>query len=270
MNTSDKQSLPWLVMYSNSADMSIVESLRAAVDEAGTTGIHDCFIPLDIRRRVVDGKVMVRKRLIEGHYIFLRATRDDIMRLRENPPFSNLLRFLHPTSDPLGRIYVKDEEVENMRYALKLMRGEVEYFVPSAKRLYSGDYVRVHDHGFDGLRGVLESVKGHEGGRIVVALGDVIAFCTPSIPAENIQLLELAKVTEGMSNSYTSRAYKKLRTLIEDSESLLSERKANGMLCQSSCELAQRLLKRYSELSLNGKMRAMHAEAICNLKFAIG
>ena len=101
-------------------------------------------------------------------------------------------------------------------------------------------------------------------------LGDVLAVRTSRISANDIQLLDLAKVTDNQSGSYTSRAYKKVRVLIADSERLLAEKEKTGTLCQSSeCE-AHRLIMRFSQLRLSGKIRLMHAQAIYNLLLAMG
>ena len=157
-----------------------------------------------------------------------------------------------------------------MQKVVDIMEGEVEYFVPSSKELMAGDIVSVFEGEFSGIKGVLESVKGHEGGCIIVPLGNVLAVRTPRISANNLQLLDLAKVTDGKGKSYTSRAYKKVRTLIADSEKLLEEKKSQGSLSESSQLEAQRFVKRFSSLQLSGKIKVMHAQAIYNLLIALG
>lgn len=263
------QSLPWLVMYSNSGDINIIDVLEIKKAESKTTGIYDFFVPLEVTYLVREGKSMPIKRLIAGNYIFIKATREDILRLRQEPPFDATLRFLHPTTSPTGCIYVQDEEIQIMRSAVKKLDDNVEYFVPTSKELVVGDYVYVLDGEFAGIKGVLESVKGHEGGRIIVPLGDVLAVRTPRIAANAIQLLDLAKAADTQGKSYTSRAYKKIRMLTADSERLLAEKEKMGTLSKSSEEEAQRLILRFSQLRLGGKIRIMHAQAIYNILLAL-
>ena len=267
---SQMELLPWLVMYSNSGDIGIQDLLEAKKAESETTGIFDVFVPFDVTRQVVDGKAVEVKRLIAGNYIFIKATREDILRLRQESPFDATLRFLHPASSPTGCIYVKEEDIQNIRLAVKSLDNNVEYFVPTSKELVVGDYVRILDGEYAGVKGILESVKGHEGGRVIVPLGDVLAVRTSKISAENIQLLDLAKAPDSQGKSYTSRAYKKIRVLIADSEKLLEERKRQGMLSQRSQEEALRLIRRFSQLKLTGKIRLMHAQAIYNIFTALG
>lgn len=269
-NLTNNQPMPWLVMYCNNGDISILDILEQKKAESETTGILDFFVPLDVTRLVVEGKSIEHKRLIAGNYIFLRATREDILRLRQEPPFDATLRFLHPATSPTGCIYISDEEMLMMQKVVDIMEGEVEYFVPSSKELMAGDIVSVFEGEFSGIKGVLESVKGHEGGCIIVPLGNVLAVRTPRISANNLQLLDLAKVTDGKGKSYTSRAYKKVRTLIADSEKLLDEKKSQGFLSESSQLKAQRFVKRFSSLQLSGKIKTMHAQAIYNLLIALG
>ena len=120
-------------MYSNSGDMSILDSLESKRADSEHTGIYDYFVPLDVNRQVVDGKTIERKRMIAGCYIFIRATREDILRIRQEPPFDATLRFLHPATSPTGCIYVPDIEIETLRLAVEKMDGAVEYFVPTNK-----------------------------------------------------------------------------------------------------------------------------------------
>ena len=266
----NKQPLEWLVMYSNTGDVSILDNLEEAKAKCSKTGILDYFVPLDVTRLVVDDKPIERKRLIAGNYIFIRATKEDILRLRQEPPFDATLRFLHPSSSPTDCIYVSDDEVQMMRLAVERMDGEVEFFVPSSKELMISDFVCIIEGQYAGIKGVLESVKGHEGGRVIVPLGDVLAVRTPRIAADDIQLLALATVTDSGSGSYTSRAYKKVHVLIADSERLLGEKAEKGFLSKESAAEARRLVLRFSGLQLIGKIRFMHAQAIYNLLLALG
>ena len=261
---------PWLVMYSNSGDVGIIDFLEEKKANGAVTGILDFFVPLEVTRLLVDEKPIERKRLIAGNYIFIQATKEDILRLRQEPPFDATLRFLHPSSSPTGCIYIPDDEIRSLRLAVEKMDGQAEYFVPTSKELVVGDYVCIIEGRFAGVKGVLESVKGHEGGRIIVPLRDVLAVRTPRISADDLQLLDLAKVSDSLAGSYTSRAYKKVRGLTSDSERLLAEMEKTGGLSESSRLEAQRLVLRFSQLELNGKIRFMHAQAICNILLALG
>lgn len=266
----DAVPMPWLVMYSNNGDIAILDSLRDKQAECASTGLHDYFVPLEVTRHPVRDEVILQKRFIAGNYIFVQATKEDVLRLRQEPPFDATLRFLHPASSPTGQIYVTDEEIHMMREVVERMGGEAEYYVPSSKELVTGDFVCIHDGDFAGVKGVLESVKGHEGGSVVVALRDILAVRTPRIPAEHLQLLELARIHDSTGNSYTSRAYKKISMLLQDSERLLEEKNTAGELNEASLAEAQSLILRFSELHLNGKIKLMHAQAICNLLTSVG
>ena len=266
---SNIDSLPWLVMYSNSGDIRIIDTLEKQKAKSKTTGIYDFFVPLEVTYLVRESKSIPHKRLIAGNYIFIRATREDILRLRQEPPFDTTLRFLHPSSSPTGCIYVPDDEMQMLRMTVQRMDDNADYFVPTSKELIVGDFVCILDGEFAGIKGVLESVKGHEGGRVIVPLGDVLAVRTPRIPASSIQLLDLAKVADAQGKSYTSRAYKKIRMLTADSERLLAEKEKTGTLSNASKEEAQRLMLRFSQLQLGGKIRFMHAQAIYNILLAM-
>lgn len=265
----NNQPTDWLVMYSNTGDANILDDLESAKKESLKTGILDYFVPLDVTRIIMDDKAIERKRLIAGNYIFIKATKEDILRLRQGPPFDASLRFLHPASSPTGCIYIPDSEVQMMRLAIQMMDGEVEYFVPSSKELMVGDIVSVIDGRFAGIKGIMESVKGHDGGWVIVPLGDVLAVRTHKIPADDIQLLAFAKVSDSQSSSYTSRAYKRIRMLTATSDRLLEEVE-RGALSEESEREARLLLMRFGQLELTGKIRTMHAQAIYNILLALG
>ena len=267
---SNMEPLPWLVMYSNSGDIRIIDVLETKKAECETTGIYDYFVPLEVTYLVHESKSVPHKRLIAGNYIFIRATREDILRLRQEPPFDSTLRFLHPSAQPTGCIYVSDEEMQMLRLAVQKLNNNAEYFVPTSKELVVGDYVCILDGEFAGIKGVLESVKGHEGGRIIVPLGDVLAVRTPKVPASSIQLLDLAKSPDTQGKSYTSRAYKKIRMLTADSERLLEEKEKTGTLSEASMQEAHFLMQRFAKLQLTGRIRLMHAQAIYNVLVALG
>ena len=265
----DKRSMDWLVCYSNCGEIGILDNLKEKQAASETTGILDFFAPLDVTRLVVNDQLIQQKRFIAGNYIFLKASREDILRLRQEAPFDATLRFLHPDSEPTGCIYISDEEVQMLRTTVERMDGEVEYFVPTSKELLVGDSVCIIDGKFAGIKGILESVKGHDGGRVIVPIGDILAVKIPKITADEIQLLALATV-DNQSGAYTSRAYKKVHVLFADSERLLAEKEEKGVLSETSAEEARRLIKRFYQLQLLGKIRFMHAQAICNLLLALG
>ena len=58
--------------------------------------------------------------------------------------------------------------------------------------------------------------------------------------------------------------------LIADSERLLEEKESQGTLSEASEHEAKRLILRFSQLKLSGKIRLMHAQAIYNILLAIG
>jgi len=262
--------LPWLVMYSNNGDIGILDVLEEKKVQSASSGVLDFFVPLEVSQLSVDGKPVQHKRLIAGNYIFLQATREDILRLRQEPPFDATLRFLHPSTSPTGCIYIPDEEMRMLRLAVEKMDGTAEFFVPNSKILIVGDIVRILDGPFAGIKGVLESVKGHEGGRVIVPLRDVLAVRTPRISPEDLQLLDLARVSDSLAGSYTSRAYKKVRSLTSDAERLLEEKERTGALSEESEKEARRLILRFSQLQLGGKIRFMHAQSLCNILVALG
>ena len=62
----------------------------------------------------------------------------------------------------------------------------------------------------------------------------------------------------------------KVRGLTSESERHQAEKESRGELSEKSKEEARRLVLRFASLEQNGKIRMMHAQAICNILIALG
>ena len=61
----------------------------------------------------------------------------------------------------------------------------------------------------------------------------------------------------------------KVRGLTSESERLQAEKESRGVLSEKSKEEARWLVLRFASLELNGKIRMMHSQAICNTLIAL-
>lgn len=269
----------WYVLYGRYASVNVIEELQYFKDNADDIIIDDFFVPVEIKKQIKDGNTITKKTLFTGQYIFLKAHKDSIVRLKHTPSFTTDIRFLHPRMGDTALITVTDREMQIFRNAVLAMNSEVEYFHPTAQELKEGDRVRVIGGLFDGIEGILEHKRGHSSNRIIVSVNSMLAVRTLSIEPENIQLLEFAKsptpVSSSMKpdsrqhNTYKSRAYKEIKKLLTESQAILQTYNQQGILCEEEYLSAHKLYRRYSQLQLTGKLKEQHAEALQNLKDAL-
>ena len=276
----ERETAKWYVLYGRYASLSVIDELQRVKDAGGDVRIEEFFVPVEVKKISKGGSTVVKKSLYTGHYIFIKALKDDIVRLKHTPSFTTDIRFLHPRMGDASLITVPEREMQSFRNAVLAMNNEVEYFRPTSEELEAGDRVRIIGGLFDGVEGILEHKRGHDNRRITVAVSSMLAIRTLDIEPENIQVLEFAKapspiVARNMQigtdkkASYTSRAYKEIKSLLQLSKEHLERYRDQGILSEEEYLSAQILFRRYSALQLTGKLREQHAEAMLNLKKAL-
>lgn len=279
--SSSTTTLPWYALYGRYANVEVVNELQRAKDATCDYHLHDFFVPIETKNVKVAGKIVKKKQLFTGHYIFLKGKKEDIVKLKHDPSITTDIRFLHPRIGSTALITVPDNEMLSFRNAILAMNQEVEYFTPTREELESGDRIRIIGGPFDGVEGILEHKKGHDCRRIIVAVSSMLAIRTLDIEPEHIQLLDFARerapkaITASLKSgtaptqAYKSRAYKQIKSLLTESRLILQQYQKQGILSPEDYLSTTLLHRRYSALKLTGKLKEQHQEAINNLKTAL-
>ena len=267
----------WYVLYGRYASINVIDELQYVKDKVEEINIDDFFVPIEIKKQTKGGNIITRKTLFTGQYIFLKARKEAIVKLKHTSTFTTDIRFLHPRVGSTALVTVTEREMQSFRNAVLAMNSEVEYFHPTQQELEAGDKVRIIGGLFDGIEGILEHKRGHTNTRIIVSVNSMLAVRTLDIEPENIQLLEFAQAPTPSASSrystkhttYTSRVYKEIKKLLAESQTLLQTYRQQGILNEVDYLLANRLYRRYSLLQLTGKLKEQHAEALQNLQIAL-
>lgn len=238
----------WHVMYGRYATPRVIAELRRVLaDPTLPYRLHDFFVPTELVRG--------RERLVTGSYIFLRATLQDIQSLRRGGLVTTELRHVRSSSGTAMTIDAHD--IDNFRHVLDLLRAEASIqTAPPIPR--AGDHVRIIRGTFEGTEGILQSCRGHNTCTVLVTLGTLLSVPLLTLSLDDVQFLELPSV---------SRNYKRIHDFHAIAEDAL---RRHRHLPPEDLIRLQNLVTQYSDTALNGKLRKVHAEAMCYALQALG
>ena len=236
----------WHVMYGRYATPHIIDELRRLQDDNTTVcSLADFFVPLQYQR---DRKRQLTTHLVPGSYLFLKATKADILAIRRNDLLTTDIRFVRDANHPT--MTISDHELNNFRNVIQILNDRVEYLTLN-REMQQGDHVRIINGPFTGAEGILEARKGHQGGTVLVTLSNILATRTLVVPIEDIQYIDLRPV---------SRNYKRIKEFLQRSATALQH--GPHLSAEEFLELRQ-LVNTYSTVTLAGKLRHTHAQAMC-------
>ena len=233
-------------MYGRYATPHIIDELRRLQDDhAVSCRLADYFVPLQYHR---DKRRQLTTRLVPGSYLFLKATKADILTIRRHGLLATDIRFVRDAAHPT--MTITDHELNNFRNVIKILNDRVEYLTLN-REMQQGDHVRIIHGPFAGAEGILETRKGHQGGTVLVTLSNILATRTLVVPIEDIQYIDLQPV---------SRNYKRINEFLQRSAAALQH--GPQLPAEEFLEL-QQLVNAYGDVTLKGKLRHTHAQAMC-------
>lgn len=240
----NQNAVRWHVLYGRYATVKLVAELEKAKQ---VLPIHDFFVPTEY----VKGK----ERLVPGSYIFIKAEKETISTLKSSPLLTTEIRFISASAQ--RQTVINDSEVENFRKVLEILNREAT-FTPVSPEVKEGDAVRIIRGSFTGIEGTLISKKGNRSCTVLVTLSDLLATPILSLTLDDLQYIEL---------SNASRNRKRISEFLTISEDALLHR---SILSPESLVRLQHLVNQYSDTLLTGKLRIIHATAMCNALRALG
>ena len=153
-------------------------------------GFHvNLFMPTILRQSSINGKTVIRRHRLLGHYLFLNHSVEQIEALRTLVPGMDWLR----APDGTSRQVVPDEEMHMFMAVAKAYGNQLPCYPIEAVDLEEGDLVEIIGGEFDGVKGVLQSQQGREGGRVVLNVGNLFLVATPSIMARHIRIIKFGR-----------------------------------------------------------------------------
>jgi transcription antitermination factor NusG len=184
----------WYVLSSKSGIKSLEEQfsvLSTSRVERGGMPV-EYFLPTCIEQSSRSGRAVIRRKKLIGSYIFIRDCLTNIMEMTHC--VDSLWLLPHPDHDN-GKRYmtISDHEMYVFKAVANAYANELPCYPIEAVDLEEGDLVQIVGGEFDGMKGRLRCSQGRNGGKVMMAVGNLFLISTPDIKPQYIRILQFGK-----------------------------------------------------------------------------
>lgn len=203
--------------------------------------LFEYFSPSYVEARKVGGRLVNTRRSLLYNYVFVRASEDEIFRLKRTLPLYNFLprvsggEFSHYP-------FLSDREMETLRWVAESYSNELPVYVPDNGRLLKGDRVRITSGAFAGMEAevVIQPGGGHKD--VMVRILDCMWVPLFEVRRGEYELIELnAKGKHVYTHLDNDRISKGLHEA-------LGRHRTGGIVCEEDVRLAREVLVGYASL----------------------
>lgn len=191
----DKGDKLWYILSSSDGIKSLEEQLAAvtAMRERRGDAPVDYFMPTCIEQASLFGKPTMRRRKLMGNYIFVHDSYSNILEIKSVIPSLWLLP--HPDREREDKRFMtlSDSEMEVFKAIARAYANELPCYPMDLVDLEEGDKVQIVGGDYDGLCGTLQCSQGRNGGRVLMAIGNLFLVATPDISPQYIRILQFGK-----------------------------------------------------------------------------
>ena len=128
------------------------------------------------------------------NYIFIRASLDDLKTLKADKRKYEYLRFVMSREcdekyNPVSKIaYIPEKKMHDFMRAINDSNEHVQVLQNMAFACKPGQKVKIIKGPFEGVEGVVKSIKKHL--CVVIAIQDIMAVAITNVPKKNLQIIE--------------------------------------------------------------------------------
>lgn len=151
------------------------------------------FLPTCIEQSSSFGVPAMRRRKLMGSYVFVRDTYSRIIEIKSAIPSLWLLPHPDRNQDDHRFMTMSDHDMEVFKAIARAYANELPCYPINMVDLEEGDKVEIVGGEFDGMRGTLQCSQGRNGGKVLMAVGDLFLVATPSISPQYIRILQFGK-----------------------------------------------------------------------------
>ena len=214
----------WYVLSSNDSIKSLeqkFDALSALRARRGGQAV-EYFLPTCVVQTSQFGKPVARRKKMAGNYVFVRDTHLGVLEIRES--IKSLWILPHPdkSQDKNHFMTVGDKEMDVFKAIARAYANELPCYPMDAVDLEDGDKVEIVGGDFDGMTGTLRCSQGRDGGKVLMAIGNLFIVATPAIRPQYIRILQFGKGNRHpyrQFEAHLSRAMQALRHLRGDGSS---------------------------------------------------
>lgn len=151
------------------------------------------FMPTCVEMSTLFGRPRMRRRKLLGNYIFMRDTIKNILEAKQ--VVKSIWLLPHPDHKSEGHEFmiISDYEMDMFKAIVSAYANELPCYPIDMVDLEVGDKVEIVGGDFDGVRGTLQCSQGRNGGKVLMAIGDLFIIATPDIQPQYIRIIEFGK-----------------------------------------------------------------------------
>ena len=151
------------------------------------------FMPTCVEQSSTFGKPSMRRRKLMGSYVFVHDTYSGIIEIKAI--VDSLWLLPHPDHNQSERRYMtlSDSEMAAFKAIARAYANELPCYRIDSVELDEGDLVEIIGGEFDGMRGMLQCSQGRNGGKVLMAVGNLFLVATPNISPQYIRILQFGK-----------------------------------------------------------------------------
>jgi len=151
------------------------------------------FLPICLEQTTLFGEPNMRRKKLIGNYIFIRDTYRHIIAIKET--IQSLWLLPHPDNLPGERRFmtISDSDMEMFKSIATAYANQLPCYPVDMIDLEEGDKVEIVGGPFNGVRGTLQCSQGRNGGKVLMAIGNLFLVATPDIKPQYIRILQFGK-----------------------------------------------------------------------------
>lgn len=172
-NLRNRQAVRWYVLVLPSCHKGPARGLQTELERRRRNGEaqFEFFAPSYVEVRKVNGAMVSTERPLLYNYVFVRASEQEIFRIKRVLPLYNFLPRIRDEKSA-HYPYLADEQMENLRWIARSYADVVPVFVPNTERLMKGDKVRITEGQFKGAVASIVAEPGAGRKDIMVCMDD--------------------------------------------------------------------------------------------------
>ena len=147
----DGQPVRWYVMLLPSSHRGMATGLKEERERRIKHGesVFDYFAPSYVEVKKMKGKLVKTDRPLLYNYVFIRASVDEIFKLKQYLPQYNFLPKVKGEKEDYYP-YLSDKAMENLKWIANSYSNVLPVYIPKAETLVKGDRIRITEGQFKG------------------------------------------------------------------------------------------------------------------------
>ena len=140
----DGQPVRWYVMLLPSSHRGMATGLKEERERRIKHGesVFDYFAPSYVEVKKMKGKLVKTDRPLLYNYVFIRASVDEIFKLKQYLPQYNFLPKVKGEKEDYYP-YLSDKAMENLKWIANSYSNVLPVYIPKAETLVKGDRIRI-------------------------------------------------------------------------------------------------------------------------------